>query len=448
MRDAEACADLPGIDELWRDLLSQSPAHVAELTLLAHCGAALPAVLRGDVSGAQILPPSRSSLVEHFFEASPTWSHVNALTGACLHRAIEEWSEPRRLRVLELDSPLSDVLQPLAIHVPVSRCDYTIAGTHEQLSGFDASEHPSIHIANIEFGDAPRLSGIEAGERYDVVVASHVLAAQNEPRALLDALRGWLAPGALVVIAEPRNSRFADIVFDLDANAERANARRAAWLSPQALTKHLEDAGFEQVSRHTEQGLDLEGAPTLIVARAPLESAAKTGVQVQTQAEVPAHWSLLSAAQSVADATLAAELQAAGHTTSSLTLQALQHDMSKLAAPAGRAHHVVFIAPDQALSADADGAEVMHMQQQTTLALAQLVRDLTAVAAERQPQLWIVTRGGAPVATPFADAAALRPEQAAMWGLGRVLANEHPELSCRLIDVSSGMPRRGCVARA
>ncbi|NKJ45339.1 beta-ketoacyl synthase, partial [Burkholderia sp. SG-MS1] len=31
VRDAEACASLPGIDELWRDLLAQSPAHVAEL---------------------------------------------------------------------------------------------------------------------------------------------------------------------------------------------------------------------------------------------------------------------------------------------------------------------------------------------------------------------------------------------------------------------------------
>ncbi|MBC8831316.1 hypothetical protein IAI13_33915, partial [Escherichia coli] len=27
------------------------------------------------------------------------------------------------------------------------------------------------------------------------------------------------------------------------------------------------------------------------------------------------------------------------------------------------------------------------------------------------------------------------PEQATLWGLGRVLANEHPELACRLIDV-------------
>ncbi|MFM0731011.1 SDR family NAD(P)-dependent oxidoreductase [Paraburkholderia sediminicola] len=434
VRDAAACATLPGIDELWRDLLAQSPAHVAELTLLAHCGAALPAVLRGEVNGAQILPPSRSSLVEHFFEASPTWAHVNALTGACLHRAIEGWSEPRRLRVLELDSPLSDVLQPLAIHVPVSRCDYTIAGTHEQLSGFDASEHPSIRIANIEFGETPRLSGIEAGERYDIVVASHVLAAQTEPRALLAALRGWLAPGALVMIAEPRNSRFADIVFDLDVDAAHANARRAAWLSPAALTKHLEEAGFEQVARHTEQGLDLEGAPTLIVAREP-----RTGVSAGNvgEAQTPsAHWSLLYAAETGADETLTAALQAAGHTTSSSTLAALRHDMSKLEAPAGRPHHVVFIAPDHPLSADADGAEVMHVQQQTTLALAQLVRDLAAVAGVMQPQLWIVTRGGAPVATPFADAATLRPEQAAMWGLGRVLANEHPELSCRLIDLS------------
>lgn len=435
VRDAVACANLPGIDELWRDLLAQSPAHVAELTLLAHCGAALPAVLRGEVSGAQILPPSRSSLVEHFFEASPTWAHVNALTGACLRRAIEGWSEPRRLRVLELDSPSSDVLQPLAMHMPVPRCDYTIAGTHEQLSGFDASEHPSVRIANIEFGDAPRLSGIEAGERYDIVVASHVLAAQTEPRALLAALRDWLVPGALVVIAEPRNSRFADIVFELDADAAHANARRAAWLSPVALTKHLEEAGFDQVTRHTEQGLDLEGAPTLIVAREPL-TGASAGNETGAQMPRPAHWSLLYAAETGADDTLAAALQAAGQTTSSSTLKVLRHDMSKLAAPAGRPHHVVFIAPDQTLSADADGADLMHAQQQTSLALAQLVRDLVAVAEVMQPQLWIVTRGGAPVVTPFADAVALRPEQAAMWGLGRVLANEHPELSCRLIDVS------------
>ncbi|MBN3804594.1 SDR family NAD(P)-dependent oxidoreductase [Paraburkholderia sp. Ac-20336] len=441
VRDDEACANLPGIDELWRDMLAQSPTHVAELTLLAHCGAALSAVLRGEVSGAQILPSARSSLVEHFFEASPTWAHVNALTGACLHRLIEGWSEPRRLRVLELDSPLSDVLQPLAVHMPASRCDYTIAGTREQLSGFDAGEHPSLRIATVEFGAIPQLSGVDASERYDVVVASHVLAEQSEPRVLLAALRGWLAPGALVIVAEPRNSRFADIVFDLDAHAALAHARRAAWLSPQALTQLFKDAGFEQVARYAELGLDLEGAPTLLVARAPL--AVADAVEASQVRPLPTHWSLLCATPNAVADTLAAALQAAGHTASSATLQAVHHDISKLATPMGAACHVVFIAPDEPLSAAADGAEVMRAQQQTTLALARLVRDLAAVSDVIRPQLWIITRGGAPVAAPFTDAAALRPEQAALWGLGRVLANEHPELACRLIDVS---PAKGDAA--
>ncbi|WP_415124207.1 type I polyketide synthase, partial [Paraburkholderia sp.] len=47
VRDDEACAAMPSHDALWRDVLAATPAHVAELTLLAHVGAALPRVLRG-----------------------------------------------------------------------------------------------------------------------------------------------------------------------------------------------------------------------------------------------------------------------------------------------------------------------------------------------------------------------------------------------------------------
>lgn len=49
----------------------------------------------------------------------------------------------------------------------------------------------------------------------------------------------------------------------------------------------------------------------------------------------------------------------------------------------------------------------------------------------RSVQLCVVTRGGA----PFEGAPALHPEQATLWGLGRVAANEHPALAMRLIDV-------------
>jgi len=48
------------------------------------------------------------------------------------------------------------------------------------------------------------------------------------------------------------------------------------------------------------------------------------------------------------------------------------------------------------------------------------------------PRLWLVTRNAVPVA---ADAAPLAVEQAPLWGLGRVLALEHPELSCVRVDL-------------
>ncbi|MBF3543168.1 hypothetical protein ISG10_36540, partial [Burkholderia pseudomallei] len=42
---------------------------------------------------------------------------------------------------------------------------------------------------------------------------------------------------------------------------------------------------------------------------------------------------------------------------------------------------------------------------------------------------------------PFAGTAHAHPEQATLWGLGRVLANEHPELACRLIDIDCAADR-------
>jgi acyl transferase domain-containing protein/acyl carrier protein len=435
IRDVAACNNLPSLDDLWRDLLSQSPAHVAELTLLAHCGAALPAVLRGEISGDDVLPPGRSSLVEHFFEASPTWSHVNAMTNACLQVVVDTWDQPRRLRVLELDSPLSEVLQPLAIHLPASRCEYTIAGTREQLSGFDASQYPATRTLTVEFGDAPSLFTNADEDRFDLVVASQALAALTNRAALLVELRQRLAPGALVVIAEARRSRFSDIVFALNGDAGALQA--SAWLSPAELTCLLEEAGFDSVSRHIEQGVDLESAPTLVAARVP--QATTQPVDRPNGAQAPAQWTLVHSHDALAfSMLLQTELHAAGAAVSSIALDHQGETVTSVAeslAASAREHHVVFVAPDMSLPDDADGAAALRAQQQTSIALARLAREITATSQRPLPRLWIVSHGGASLATQCEQISVVRPEQATLWGLGRVLVNEYPELGCRLVDV-------------
>ena len=58
VRDDDARGVAAARRELWRGLLAESPGHVAELTLLAHCGAALPDVLNGAKDGARLLSPT------------------------------------------------------------------------------------------------------------------------------------------------------------------------------------------------------------------------------------------------------------------------------------------------------------------------------------------------------------------------------------------------------
>ncbi|HEU4325211.1 MAG TPA: type I polyketide synthase [Roseiflexaceae bacterium] len=67
-----------------------------------------------------------------------------------------------------------------------------------------------------------------------------------------------------------------------------------------------------------------------------------------------------------------------------------------------------------------------------TGALLPVVQALAGVSTHAAPRLWMVTRGSQQVgAEPQATAAA----QAPVWGFGRVLANEHPELWGGLIDL-------------
>ncbi|MEZ0364409.1 SDR family NAD(P)-dependent oxidoreductase [Mycobacterium sp. pUA109] len=63
-----------------------------------------------------------------------------------------------------------------------------------------------------------------------------------------------------------------------------------------------------------------------------------------------------------------------------------------------------------------------------------LVQALTASGRTDTPRLWLVTRGAQPVGT---DGAGVAIAQAPLWGMGRSIQHEHPELRCSRVDLSS-----------
>jgi 1-acyl-sn-glycerol-3-phosphate acyltransferase len=94
-------------------------------------------------------------------------------------------------------------------------------------------------------------------------------------------------------------------------------------------------------------------------------------------------------------------------------------------------HHVMHLQSLDVIEAETADALLASQRVSCGPALA-LVRALAGRA--QPPQLWLVTAGAQESAS---GAKPVTLGQSSLWGLGRVIMREHPELRCRLIDLSA-----------
>ncbi|MEM8809152.1 MAG: SDR family oxidoreductase [Cyanobacteria bacterium P01_G01_bin.38] len=77
-------------------------------------------------------------------------------------------------------------------------------------------------------------------------------------------------------------------------------------------------------------------------------------------------------------------------------------------------------------------ADLQQAQQRSCGSVLHLLQALTAKNLSLPGGLWLMTRGAHAVGP---HATTLQPQQASVWGLGRVIAIEHPELNCHCLDL-------------
>ena len=61
------------------------------------------------------------------------------------------------------------------------------------------------------------------------------------------------------------------------------------------------------------------------------------------------------------------------------------------------------------------------------------VQALVETKLQQMPHLWVVTQSAMGVVT----GEPLQVQQTPVWGLGRVITQEHPEMQCRLLDLET-----------
>lgn len=413
--------DMPPAAEIWRTILAEYPSAMPELVLIGRIGRALGQVLAGDCDPSTIVSEVQCShQLETLFDDSLTYTGIRLAIEQLIEVLAANLPANRRLRVLEIAPGLSEVPRHLGQRIERANVDYVLA--HADPSACDHLCHEYrddewISVAELDNS----LSGLKSTEplpsHYDVLIFRHTLNDVPDRAAMLAWAKERLASGGLLVLAE----RYGDLATDLIWGTQR-------YLSPKAWMAGLETAGFDEIEICREPAADaIPVGPYLLLAKRPettttenqpdlarwlvLSGDAKSSNFGRSLREM-----LVSRGQAVVDLEIGPRLQCRESATKLLAdgQEAFNGDFD----------HVVFIA-----------AQRTHDDLTLPVEALSLVQALSGL--NKPSTLVIVTRGGVPV-DGLLEADSCNPAHAALWGFGRVVMNEFPALSCRLIDLPQG----------
>lgn len=442
-------ADLPPSAHIWRTLLRDYPANLPDLVLAARIGRQLPALLQGHIDPAEFVEVLQLS---HQFEAllddSPAYLGTRLAAQHVLCTIAAGWPAQRRLRVLEVVAGMGTSLQPFVTQVPGVNVDYVVAHRNEEAYArlcLEYADSPGAVVARLN-GDALELvSEGTIPEYFDVIIFQHTLHASVHPVGMLAAARCRLARSGLLLVAERHPDAAGDFVFGLGSQwwhpvmgGQVASRLRA----PKAWEQALTDQGLVDVSAFRESASEILAAGAyLIMAKRPQEDA------IAVPQAPAATWLLLCnpfGGSQVLAQTLRTQLQSNGHRVAiafaahptgsdgqlmTVDLQDPASTQALLAAACkdlGTVEHLAYLA---GLDAQALGT---NPTSESTVGLLHMVQALGGAATP--PRLWLVTAGGALVEGIARDRL-VDLQQAALWGFGRVVMNEHPQVQCTLIDL-------------
>ena len=401
---------LPDAAELWQLLLGEAPDLVAELSLLAGAMQGLPKLL---AAGPLPADGPRLPAAEQFLQASPATAAGVDLICETITQIAALWPAGRSLRVIEIGAADGDTTRRLLDRLAQSGVPFTYLATAadpEQSARLAFAVEPYVEDGVRLWSPADGPETLD-GAAFDVMVALNACT-RLQPDA--SSLLRLLAAGGLFLAVEPEPNALWDVALgQTSAWWQNAESEASPLRSGEGWRLELAIAGFEDAGSAA-----IAAGPwpiSLFWGRAP---AAATPDRVEPKEAVGVR--LVSAGTALA-AALAAQLAEAGHRVT------LASPETWAANDIGPGENVVFLAetPDRGDATDRAARQITALTR------------IAAAAAERSAPLWVVTCDAQQPAPADADAA---PTGGANWGIARVLVNEMPRLSLRLVDLASATP--------
>lgn len=443
---------------LWRELVRDYPAQLAELILVGRCGEHIAEILSGALDPLSIF---NVVTLEHLYESAPGSAYYNALISDVIDDLVRVWPASRKLRILEVGAGTGGVTTSIVGRLPEDRAEYTFTDLSDLfVSQAEAkyASYPFMRYARLNIDEDPQAQGFDLGG-YDLVIAANVLHATPELARTLDHIKKLLAANGMLLLLEVHGSRWLDLTFaflkqwwdftDLDRRP------RAPLLSAERWRDVLLGEGFDAVETFSDATAGVAPELSVLLAR-------KSETQPVGVADGPAgatarrSWLVLAdEAEEGRGRRIADALCADGHRVVTVRPGA---EYARLGAdefavpPADAAGFERLLLALKKRPCDeivnlwgidapaiAEPGALSAFQDQRCLGTIGLLQALQRAGWSLSPRLWLVTAGAQP--RPRTDRDAIAPAQAPLWGLGRVIQNEYPGLNCKLVDLDpSGDP--------
>ncbi|MGW0533152.1 KR domain-containing protein [Streptomyces sp. NPDC003032] len=397
---------VPRPDDMHRSLLNDHPGQAVIATVYGRCGLHLADVLRGAHNPHELLfADADRHLVEQLYHQALGLAGHHRAARELLRAAVRAWPADRPLRILEAGAGTGGATGWLLEVLPPERTqsvftDISAAFFPRARARFRSYDFVDYRTLDLDRGLEEQ--GFTPGS-FDLVVAHNVPHAAKDLRACLDRVAWLLADDGQLMATEQHDPAFLVLCFGLLPSFSSLLLARRTGTTRVPSTSALEP-------------------------RPPSPAAAADWVIVAENPEADLAQALASTLSTSGRATVR---QAAGTTgpdrlPSSTTTEPVP----------SRAVLLLDDGPDAPWSAPgAAAATALAAHRIATLTGLAAAADAETAAEGAKPELWLVTR---PRGAQPAPEAATHPQDAAVWGAARGLANEHPGLTVRRISLERG----------
>ena len=423
-----------------RSFISANPGHLPEGLLCAATGAELGPILRGEKEAVQVLfSGAGAELLDQFYGDGLFASQWLTSIASAVREVARNLPEGRGLRILEVGAGTGGLAAHLLPLLERGLHSYVFSDVSASFFGpamQKLAAFPEVEFKVLDLEKPGTQQDFEAGS-FDLVLGTNVLHAVADVRAALGHVHDLLAPGGTLLFVDIATPQlWTDAVFgltsgwwrftDRDLRPEHPLLDRSQW------QRLLTEVGFcetESISglRGPQGG---EGQFEMLARKAWAEPPLGDATTVP-EAPSEKSWIVFTDASALGE-DLAGRIRAAGADCRLVRRNEIPGDLESPEAWTERlAEWIAESAPDRLVWLWSLDQTVADSSLCGVDALLHLTQALEKAMPAAKLRIDLVTRGAQPLGRRPVSVA-----QSPSIGLFRVMLSEHPQFSCRSIDLS------------